>query len=124
LRDRVLLGSHTWMPWLLVREPHRNRCVLQPMKMVSSMVSSKYYRRQSDLCLQLSLLQADPRMTLLLVELAKELQAKADEAGSAPTSVPIFVMDPRQFFGFQSDRYGLKPPDPRPRHRAREIQQA
>jgi hypothetical protein len=52
------------------------------------MASSKYYRRQSDLCLQLALLQNDPQMTLSLVGLAKELRAKADEPTSAPAAVP------------------------------------
>jgi hypothetical protein len=46
------------------------------------MVSSQYYRRQSDLCLQLALLQTDPHTSVLLVELARELQAKAQEAYS------------------------------------------
>jgi len=44
------------------------------------MPSPKYYRRQSELCLQLALLYSDPQMTLLLVNLATELRAKADEA--------------------------------------------
>jgi hypothetical protein len=52
------------------------------------MVSSKYYRRQSDLCLQLALLQNDPQMTLSLVGLAKELRAKADEPAGAPAHAP------------------------------------
>jgi hypothetical protein len=57
------------------------------------MVSSKYYRRQSDLCLQLALLQTDPQMTLSLVGLAKELRAKADEANVAPAAVPTYLRD-------------------------------
>jgi hypothetical protein len=52
------------------------------------MASSKYYRRQSDLCLQLALLQNDPQMTLSLVGLAKELRAKADQPDGAPASAP------------------------------------
>ena len=52
------------------------------------MASSKYYRRQSDLCLQLALLQNDPQMTLSLVGLAKELRAKAEEPAGAPASAP------------------------------------
>jgi hypothetical protein len=43
-----------------------------------------YYRRQSDLCLQLAMLQNDPQTKLLLVELAKELQAKADDPEGVP----------------------------------------
>jgi hypothetical protein len=51
------------------------------------MPSPKYYRRQSDLCLQLALLQNDPQMTLSLVGLAKELRAKADGPDSLPACV-------------------------------------
>jgi hypothetical protein len=51
------------------------------------MASSEYYRRQSELCLQLALLQADLhadlQMTFSLLELAKELRAKAGEADNA-----------------------------------------
>jgi len=63
---------------------------LQHIVKVSNMASSKYYRRQSDLCLQLALLQNDPQMTLSLVGLAKELRAKADDGApaSAPTDLP------------------------------------
>lgn len=67
------------------------------------MPSSEYYRRQSEFCLQLALLKADLyadlRMTFWLLELAKELRAKADEADGPPTSVPThvtFMMGPRQ----------------------------
>jgi hypothetical protein len=62
-------------------------------KKVPSMVSSKYYRRQSDLCLQLALLQNDPQMTLSLVGLAKELRAKADDPDGAPASGPTYLPD-------------------------------
>jgi hypothetical protein len=62
-------------------------------KKASGMVSSKYYRRQSDLCLQLALLQADPEMTLLLVKLAKELRAKADGPDSAQAAAPNDLHD-------------------------------
>ena len=58
-------------------------------KKVHSMASPSYYRRQCDLCLQLALLQADPQMTVLLVGLATELRAKADEAAGASASAPI-----------------------------------
>jgi hypothetical protein len=44
----------------------------------------RYYRRQSDLCLQLAMLQTDPQTKLLLVELAKDLQAKADDPEGVP----------------------------------------
>jgi hypothetical protein len=62
-------------------------------KKVPGMVSSKYYYRQSDLCLQLALLQADPEMTLLLVKLAKELRAKADDSDSAPATASSDLHD-------------------------------
>jgi hypothetical protein len=61
------------------------------------MPSSKYYRRQSDLCLQLALAQNDPQMTLSLVALAKELRAKADEPDSASTSEPTYLPIPGQY---------------------------
>ncbi|HEY2229436.1 MAG TPA: hypothetical protein VGI22_17215 [Xanthobacteraceae bacterium] len=48
------------------------------------MASSEYYRRQSELCLQLALLRAeltaDLHVTFWLLELAKELRAKAADA--------------------------------------------
>jgi hypothetical protein len=73
---------------------------------VPCMPSPGYYRRQSVLCLQLALLQNDPRTKLLLAELAKQLQAKADgaRAGSDATEAETH----------------LKPPDPPPRRRAPE----
>jgi hypothetical protein len=52
------------------------------------MPSSEYYRRQSELCLQLALLRAeregDLHMTFWLLELAKELRAKAADAEREP----------------------------------------
>ena len=44
------------------------------------MPSPEYYRRQSELCLQLALLHSDTRATFWLVELAKEMRARAEEA--------------------------------------------
>jgi hypothetical protein len=61
------------------------------------MPSSKYYRRQSDLCLQLALAQNDPQMTLALVALAKELRAKADEPDSGSDSEPNYLLISKQF---------------------------
>jgi hypothetical protein len=49
------------------------------------MPSSKYYRRQSDLCLQLALIQNDPQRTLSLVGFARELRAKADDPEGVST---------------------------------------
>jgi hypothetical protein len=46
------------------------------------MASPTYYRRQSDLCLQLALAQDDPEAILLLVEFAKVLRAKAEGSPS------------------------------------------
>jgi hypothetical protein len=63
------------------------------------MPSPKYYRRQSDLCLQLALLQNDPQVTLSLVGLAKELRAKADAPDSASASEPTYLSIPGQFPG-------------------------
>jgi hypothetical protein len=66
------------------------------------MPGSEYYRRQSELCLQLALLKADLsadlRMTLWLLALAKDLRAKADAADDPPTGVPChvaFMIGPR-----------------------------
>ena len=47
------------------------------------MLSPEYYRRQSELCLQLALLHHDTHTTYRLVELAKEMQARAEEAEGA-----------------------------------------
>jgi len=44
------------------------------------MPSPEYYRRHSELCLQLALLHRDTRSTFWLVELAKEMRARAEEA--------------------------------------------
>jgi hypothetical protein len=59
------------------------------------MPRSEYYRRQSELCLQLALLKADRypdrRTTLWLLALAKELRAKADAADNPATCVPCHV---------------------------------
>jgi hypothetical protein len=74
----------------------------------------KYYRRQSDLCLQLALLQTDPHTKLLLVELAKELQAKADEPAGAATFTRWIKERPR------TGAYRVTPPDPPRRRRGPE----
>lgn len=59
------------------------------------MPSADYYRRQSELCLRLALLQDDQHTTYRLVELAKDLQARAEEAGSEPgSSMPAHMIDP------------------------------
>jgi hypothetical protein len=47
------------------------------------MPSPEYYRRQAELCLRMALLQDDMSTTYWLVEFAKDLQAKADEADAA-----------------------------------------
>ena len=47
------------------------------------MPSPEYYRRQAELCLRMALLQDDMSTTYWLVEFAKDLQAKADEADEA-----------------------------------------
>ena len=46
------------------------------------MVRSKYYRRQSDLCRELALVQRDQKAALWLIEFAEELMAKADDAAA------------------------------------------
>jgi hypothetical protein len=55
------------------------------------MASSAHYRRQSELCLQLALLQADLhadlKLTFWMLELAKKLRAKAGETDDAPVAV-------------------------------------
>jgi hypothetical protein len=47
------------------------------------MVKSEYYRRQADLCLQLSLAQRDQRNAVWLIELAEEMLARAEKAAEA-----------------------------------------
>ena len=54
-----------------------------------------YYRRQSDLCLQLALLQNDPQTTLLLAKLAKELQAKGNDVDGASTAAAPLKWTPQ-----------------------------
>jgi hypothetical protein len=102
-----------------------------------SMASSNYYHRQSDLCLQLSLLQADPRATLMLVNLATELLAKADEPESALVAAPSDLHDESATSPDHGLNIGVsaasdapktesprvRPPDPPPRHPAPEIPQ-
>jgi hypothetical protein len=68
------------------------------------MVSSQYYRRQSDLCLQLALLQADPQTSVLLVGLAKELRARAEEVGSEAAGRPTYA--PRRSRALSGRRSG------------------
>jgi hypothetical protein len=61
------------------------------------MPGSAYYRRQSELCLQLALLKADLyadlRMTLWLLALAKDLRAKADAADNPRHAVSRGLYD-------------------------------
>ena len=59
------------------------------------MASSTYYRRQSDLCLQLALAQDDPEATLLLVEFAKVLRAKAEGSPAIPQDGSETISGPR-----------------------------
>jgi hypothetical protein len=59
------------------------------------MASSVYYRRQSDLCLRLALVQDDPEAILLLVEFAKTLRAKAEESPAAPQDGSQTIAGPR-----------------------------
>jgi hypothetical protein len=67
------------------------------------MVSSQYYRRQSDLCLQLALLQTDPQTSVLLVELARELRAKAQEARGEAAGKPTYTRRSRALSGRRSE---------------------
>jgi hypothetical protein len=79
--------------WFRAPEPPAGLRVPRPEERGTSMASSEYYRRQSELCLQLALLQAELhsnlQMTFMLLELAKELRAKAgcDNAPSSPACV-------------------------------------
>ena len=62
------------------------------------MANPEYYRRQSELCLQMALLYEDELMILRLVDLAKEMQARAESAESGamegePNGMPGFMMD-------------------------------
>jgi len=60
------------------------------------MPSPEYYRRQSELCLQLALLHRDTRSTFWLVELAKEMRARAEEAEAQAErqgSMPAYIVD-------------------------------
>ncbi len=69
------------------------------------MPSADYYRRQSELCLRLALLHNDEHTTYWLVELAKDLQAKAEEAAADPEgSMPAYMIDPNSSVGDGQDR--------------------
>jgi hypothetical protein len=61
------------------------------------MASAEYYRRQSELCLQLALLRAelkaDLHITFWLLELAKELRAKSAESESELTPSATCTID-------------------------------
>ena len=60
------------------------------------MPSPDYYRRQSELCLQLALLHRDTRSTFWLVELAKEMRARAEEAEAQADrqgSMPAYMVE-------------------------------
>ena len=57
------------------------------------MANPEYYRRQSELCLQLALLYEDELMTLRLIGLAKEMRAKAESAGNVTDSEPRGMAD-------------------------------
>jgi hypothetical protein len=60
------------------------------------MPSPDYYRRQSELCLQLALLHRDTRSTFWLVEFAKEMRARAEEAEAQADrqgSTPAYMVD-------------------------------
>jgi hypothetical protein len=79
-----------------------------------------YYRRQADLCLQLSLVQNDPQTTVLLAGFAKELQAKADDEAKAPDGAVAPISPDADWAdvdwgGMEANTY-VKPLDrPRPR---------
>lgn len=65
------------------------------------MPGPEYYRRQSEICLRLALLNDDAHATYWLVEMAKGLQARADEADCDPERdsasdqhrVSVYLMD-------------------------------
>ena len=66
------------------------------------MPSPDYYRRQSELCLQLALLHRDTRSTFWLVELAKEMRARAEEAEAQADrqgSTPAYMEDADERLG-------------------------
>jgi hypothetical protein len=58
------------------------------------MPSPEYYRRQAELCLRMALLQDDMSTTYWLVEFAKDLQAKADEADEAESDGQAALVPP------------------------------
>ena len=59
------------------------------------MPSPEYYRRQSELCFRMAMLQDNTSTTYWLVELAKDLQAKADAAASDRDGalLPTYLLD-------------------------------
>jgi hypothetical protein len=58
------------------------------------MPSPEYYRRQAELCLRMALVQDDTSTTYWLVEFAKDLQAKADEADEAESDLQNALAPP------------------------------
>ena len=65
------------------------------------MASSEYYRRQSELCLQLALLRAelnaDLQMTFWLLALAKELRDKAAQTEGQSDTCASYTTDSTLF---------------------------
>jgi hypothetical protein len=81
------------------------------------MVNAAYYRRQADLCLQLSLAHADPRVAVWLVELAEELKAKAGDTASSTAPMPAHRAEPKE------SAHRTEPKEmPRPRNSSRARQ--
>jgi hypothetical protein len=72
------------------------------------MVSSAYYRRQADVCLQLAMIAADQRVGCWLVELAKKYSAKADRSGAESNAesneMPSDMIEAGQFSNGGMDR--------------------
>jgi hypothetical protein len=58
------------------------------------MLSSEYFRRQADICLRLSLVASDEVVSTLLIAMAQDYVAQADEIEAESTKAMPTIMGP------------------------------
>src|SRR3954447_18100047 len=61
------------------QEPYQRWCVGRAVDGGPAMPRTEYFRRQSDICLRLSLIASDDEVASRLIVMAQEYKAKADE---------------------------------------------